>query len=400
MSKIAGLALIVAGVAAGAYVLPTSDNPVAQDAQLSAVGTVQSSIGTTPYTSKVATQAAPIIAPQPIPVSRSELAKPGVLQLPEVPQKTAIETATIAPVAAKPLEALMPVPVARKLASAKPTDEAARQQLTRDIQSELKRIGCFDGEANGEWTSATKKGMKAFIERINATLPIEEPDHILKTLVQGHPGSACGKTCPAGQSLNGDRCVPSAILAQQQVGKRRVPSSRETAAVQRSAQPKATSQWETTVTAMAPLPIPTPRAQERQEPLAGRMALAGPNTEATAPAITWSPRPALRVETIEKQSEPTTAADRGPRSTKIAALPKLKDEDDDDLNNKPAAKAEPRAASCPNALAPSSAPTPPRPSRVVVYSPPRQTYSAPSPARRERSTFNVSIFQRLAREGR
>ena len=405
MSKIAGLALILAGVAAAAYVLPTSDDRGANEAQSSDVRSAQASgpfsgqsTGQTPQIA-TATVQPPLIVPQPIPAVRSEAAKSATPKLPDVPQKQVLETAAIMPRAANPSEATMPVPVARKLASAKPTDEAARLQLTRDIQSELKRIGCFDGEANGEWTPATKKGMKAFIERINATLPIEEPDHILKTLVQGHPGSACGKTCPAGQSLNGDRCVPSAILAQQQAVKRRVPTSREaatsTASAPRLAQPKATSQWETTVTAMAPLPIPAPRATEKQEPLAGRMALAGPNTETTTPSSPWWPKPAVRVEQIEKPSESTSETDRGPRSTRVAALPSPKDENDDAPEGKPAAKpkAEPRPAS--RATAPASSYAPPRPPRTVVYSAP--VYSPP---RRERSAFNVSIFQRLAREGR
>jgi hypothetical protein len=55
--------------------------------------------------------------------------------------------------------------------------------------------------------------MKAFVERINATLPTEEPDYILLALVRGTRDKVCGATCPAGQGLADGRCMPNAILA-------------------------------------------------------------------------------------------------------------------------------------------------------------------------------------------
>jgi hypothetical protein len=103
----------------------------------------------------------------------------------------------------------------RRLASSKPGDDDARRELTRDLQKELKRVGCFDGEINGTWSPASKKAMSSFMDRVNATLPVEEPDYILLTLVQGHSAQACGKACPSGQGLSNDgRCQPRAILAQ------------------------------------------------------------------------------------------------------------------------------------------------------------------------------------------
>ncbi len=103
----------------------------------------------------------------------------------------------------------------RRLASSKPGDDDARRELTRDLQKELKRVGCFDGEVNGTWSSTSKKAMSAFMDRVNATLPVEEPDYILLTLVQGHAALACGKGCPSGQGLSNDgRCQPQSILAQ------------------------------------------------------------------------------------------------------------------------------------------------------------------------------------------
>ena len=43
---------------------------------------------------------------------------------------------------------------------------------------ELRRVGCYGGELNGVWTPATRLAMKAFTERVNATLPVGDPDDI------------------------------------------------------------------------------------------------------------------------------------------------------------------------------------------------------------------------------
>ena len=141
------------------------------------------------------------------------------------------------------------------------SDELARQGLARDIQKELKRVGCYDGEVSGEWNSRTRQAMKTFIDRVNAALPADEPDHILRTMVQGHPGNACGQTCPAGQTANNQgRCLPTGILAQNPSGtslpkvalgdtRGRDAASRDVGAARPTVPRPA---WETTVAAVAP----------------------------------------------------------------------------------------------------------------------------------------------------
>ena len=80
----------------------------------------------------------------------------------------------------------------------RPTD---RLSLAQQLQRELARVGCYEGELNGMWTPAARKAMKAFMDRVNATLPIEEPDYILLSLVQAARDRVCGTGCPTGQGL-------------------------------------------------------------------------------------------------------------------------------------------------------------------------------------------------------
>jgi hypothetical protein len=110
-----------------------------------------------------------------------------------------------------------PSPVAgpqSRVLSSRPTDETGRLELVRNLQRELKRVGCYAGDFDGDWGPASKRAMGSFTELVNASLPYDDPDYILLTLVQGHTGQACGKGCPAGQAMADGKCLPNAIVAQ------------------------------------------------------------------------------------------------------------------------------------------------------------------------------------------
>ena len=165
---------------------------------------------------------------------------------------------------ASPPELATPAP---RTALGSPQKEAPfatdRPWLGRELQRELARVGCYEGERNGIWTPATRKAMKAFTDRVNATLPTEEPDHILLALVQGYRDKVCGVTCPAGQGLAEDgRCMPSAILAAKKPSQLLRPVPQRVDAAPASA---------------GRLAIPTPAAPPLSSPDERRMGLAGPS---------------------------------------------------------------------------------------------------------------------------
>jgi hypothetical protein len=86
--------------------------------------------------------------------------------------------------------------------------------LARELQRELKRVGCYHGEVHGGWTSATRRAAKDFVDRVNAILPTVQPDPILYVMVKSKSEQVCGAACPMGQHFNQDgRCLPAAILA-------------------------------------------------------------------------------------------------------------------------------------------------------------------------------------------
>ena len=179
-------------------------------------------------------------------------------------------------------EPVVRTPIAPPAKSATPMP-GDRASLARELQRELRRVGCYDGELNANWTPATRKAIKAFIDRVNAKLPIDEPGHILLALVQGHRDRACGVPCPSGQGLADDGgCLPNAILAQ--ANKKAPERSTTLSAVQPAA---LVITGLSTATTVAPPTLPS-------VPGEGRMALAGPSEDqakATAVAPT-APAPA------------------------------------------------------------------------------------------------------------
>ena len=71
-------------------------------------------------------------------------------------------------------------------------DNGAKRELTRMIQRELARVGCYSGAADGNWSDDTRGAMAAFNGSVRVELPVTGPDYILLTLLQGHGARACG----------------------------------------------------------------------------------------------------------------------------------------------------------------------------------------------------------------
>jgi hypothetical protein len=263
MSKAGGVVLILSGLAAATYAMQEVGG---RDQEQAGQRASQSSDVAKTIVAEQRTSA-PVVVPGPRPAYR-----------PAVSRETtpAFSAPVVVTITQRPGEPSAPAP--QRVAV--PRD---RDTLARELQKELRRVGCYEGELNGAWTPSTRRAMKAFTDRINATLPVEEPDPILYTLVQGQQDKVCGKPCPTGQGLSEDgRCLPSAILAK----------------AGRKGPAPAITIWSTTTTATAPPPPVTPAPAVAAAPVSappeGRMALAGPTEAVPAAAPPPAPVPAAR----------------------------------------------------------------------------------------------------------
>ena len=108
-----------------------------------------------------------------------------------------VDAAAVAParvVAPKPV--IAPAPVA-----ALPPRDRPRAELVRDLQREMKRIGCYAGDVDGNWGPGSRRSMQAFMEQVNSSLQSDDPDLIQLTLVRGYSGTACRGAPGANQGV-------------------------------------------------------------------------------------------------------------------------------------------------------------------------------------------------------
>ena len=159
-----------------------------------------------------------------------------------------------------------------------PRGPDARYKLVLDIQQQLRRAGCYWGRIDGSWGYATKDAMKEFTDRVNAALPLDQPDYVQLTLIQSHGDKVCG-ACPAGQALSASgRCVGLPITAQMATA-----TQKEVLPWKANGVPGAP--------AGQPLFKPVPTVVVSTEPLPGHMAIGGPvpisvDVQQSAPPVT------------------------------------------------------------------------------------------------------------------
>jgi hypothetical protein len=298
MSKASGILLIAVGVGLAAYAMPSHDGPGGQQptqelAVLKAAPNDGASIATA---ATMTTQRALPEVVYPDPKSANKPAK----------DAAPIEQKNAATVPAKPTTiATTPRTYERPaVVDAKPAIiPGDRVGLARELQRELRRVGCYDGAIDGTWSPGSRRAMKAFTDRVNASLPVEQPDYILLRLLQSSTDRVCGVACPVGQGLSNDgRCLPDAVLAQSSRKAKDVahPATSNRSVAEKSA--ATTSAWSTTTTVVT--------RNMPAMPQEGRMSLAGPSSSGTArqagkdPSATVTETPDVTAGNDQAQSQP------------------------------------------------------------------------------------------------
>jgi hypothetical protein len=78
-----------------------------------------------------------------------------------------------------------------------PWQAAGRQvPIARELQSELQRVGCYGGAIDGYWSPIAQRSAKAFVDGVNAQLPVGVPDAALLALVRATRSTVCARPCP------------------------------------------------------------------------------------------------------------------------------------------------------------------------------------------------------------
>ncbi|MGX1323996.1 putative caspase-like protein [Bradyrhizobium sp. USDA 377] len=123
-----------------------------------------------------------------------QAAKPAVdRQLPEVEQKVA---------------ALSPGP----------TSPLSPADLTKSVQSELRRVGCLTSAAEGEWTSAAQRSLTLFNKYAGTQFDVKLASVDVLDALKAKPGRVCPLVCNFGFKADGDQCVKITCRAGYRVG--------------------------------------------------------------------------------------------------------------------------------------------------------------------------------------
>ena len=115
-----------------------------------------------------------------------------------------LESAKVAaiepPRAADPVVATLP-PADAKPAPQPPTD------LPRQLQAELKRVGCKSGEIDDVWSSAARKALSSFNESAGTKFDAKLASVDALDAVREKQGRVCPLECERGFHASGDHCV-------------------------------------------------------------------------------------------------------------------------------------------------------------------------------------------------
>ncbi|HEX4893865.1 MAG TPA: peptidoglycan-binding domain-containing protein [Hyphomicrobiaceae bacterium] len=196
------------------------------------------------------------------------------------------------------------------------------QELTRSIQHELKRVGCYAGSADGVWDDATRAAMLAFNDSVSVHVSVKGPERLLLTLLQGHDTRAC---TGAGTVVAGAAQKPAPELGPATAARQTTSSATTQATDTRVSSERSIGTWRTTVAVAPPGPFIPPPTQAVAAfaspaplaPLPGRMAIGGPSTEVEPRVPTGSPSIAsgpVAVQATEPAALPTATA--APRATR------------------------------------------------------------------------------------
>jgi tetratricopeptide (TPR) repeat protein len=113
------------------------------------------------------------------------------LRLAQAPSATAIAAASPAAPTAEPSSAI-------------PRDV---DTLARDLQSELKRVGCDPGPIDAQWGQQTQQALQRFAAQAKLALPLAEPTTAALHAVSAHQGRVCPLACADHQIESNGRCV-------------------------------------------------------------------------------------------------------------------------------------------------------------------------------------------------
>ena len=75
------------------------------------------------------------------------------------------------------------------------------------MQSELRRVGCLSGDANGDWNTTSQRSLSAFNRNAGTKLDVKTVNADTLDAIKQKPSRVCPLVCEHGTKADGDQCV-------------------------------------------------------------------------------------------------------------------------------------------------------------------------------------------------
>ena len=106
----------------------------------------------------------------------------------------------------KRAEVVAPAAAPEKIATLNPTAPAPAD-LTKSVQSELRRVGCLTGDASGDWNTSSQRSLSAFNRNAGTRLDVKTASADTLDAIKQKPSRVCPLVCEHGFKADGDQCV-------------------------------------------------------------------------------------------------------------------------------------------------------------------------------------------------
>ncbi|MCA1433667.1 caspase family protein [Bradyrhizobium sp. BRP20] len=94
-----------------------------------------------------------------------------------------------------------------------PTSTLSAAELSKSVQSELRRVGCLASSAESEWSSAAQRSLTLFNKYAGTQYDVKLASVDALDALKAKPGRVCPLVCNFGFKANGDQCVKIACQA-------------------------------------------------------------------------------------------------------------------------------------------------------------------------------------------
>ena len=101
-----------------------------------------------------------------------------------------------------------PVPTPEKSVTVASLDPAPSQaEITKSVQSELRRVGCYSGNADGDWNSSSQRSLSQFNRSAGTKLDVKTVNAETLDAIKQKPSRVCPLVCEHGFKADGDHCI-------------------------------------------------------------------------------------------------------------------------------------------------------------------------------------------------